>query len=271
MNKKFKVACVQLNTKQSITRNLNHLIKYINKAIAKNSKLIITPETSNIISLQKRDLKKVVRKEKDDSFLESIKKISKKKRVWILIGSLVILDRKNNIRNRSYLINDMGKVAAYYDKIHMFDIKISDKEWYKESNTFLAGNKTKVVDTPWGKIGMSICYDIRFPNLYRELSQAGSAFISIPSAFTKFTGLRHWETLLRARAIENGVYIFAPAQCGKNSTTRSTYGHSLIIDPMGKIIASAESKPGVIYANIIKNNSIHAKKMIPSWNIKKSY
>ena len=271
MSKKFKVACIQLNTKQSINRNLNHLKKYIDEAIANKSEFIITPETSNIMSLKKRDLLKVIKQEQDDIFLSAIKKISKKEKVWILIGSLVILDKNGNVRNRSYLINDDGKVISYYDKIHMFDVEISNKEKYKESEIFLAGNKIKVSNLPWGKIGLSICYDLRFPNLYRKLSQAGSVFISIPSAFTKFTGQKHWEILLRSRAIENGVYIFAPAQCGKNSPSRGTYGHSLIIDPMGKIIASANSKPGIIYANIHRNMSNEAKKLIPSWKIEQNY
>ena len=271
MSKKFKVACVQLNTKQSIDRNLRHLLFHIKHAIKNNSQLIVTPETSNIMSLKKRDLLNVIKNEEEDIFLNTLKKISKKEGVWILIGSLVILDNKKRIRNRSYLINSHGKIVMFYDKIHMFNVKLSSQETYHESKTFYAGKKIKIADCPWGKIGMSICYDLRFPNLFRKLSQAGSQFISIPSAFTKYTGKKHWEILLRSRAIENGVYIFAPAQCGQNSINRKTYGHSLIIDPMGKIIASAKSRPGVIYAKIDKNQSIQARKIIPSWNIEKRY
>ena len=271
MSKKFKVACIQLNTKQCLNRNLNHLINYIHKAIEKKTELIITPETSNIMSLKKRNLLEVIKPEEEDIFLKSIKKISKKNKIWILIGSLVILDKKNKIRNRSYLINKYGNVVSFYDKIHMFDVKISNQEFYNESEIFESGKEIKVANLPWGKIGMSICYDLRFPNLFRKLSQAGSKFISIPSAFTKYTGQRHWEILLRSRAIENGVYIFAPAQCGQNSINRSTYGHSLIIDPLGKIIASAKSKPGIIYARVDESLSTQAKKMIPSWNIDERY
>ena len=255
MSKKFKVACIQLNTKQCLNRNLNHLVNYIYKAIEKRAELIITPETSNIMSLKKRNLLDVIKPEEEDIFLKSIKKISK----------------KNKIRNRSYLINKYGNVVSFYDKIHMFDVKISNQEFYNESEIFESGKEIKVANLPWGKIGMSICYDLRFPNLFRKLSQAGSKFISIPSAFTKYTGQRHWEILLRSRAIENGVYIFAPAQCGQNSINRSTYGHSLIIDPMGKIIASAKSKPGIIYARVDVSLSTQAKKMIPSWNINERY
>ena len=271
MSKKFKVACIQLNTKQSINRNLKHLLFFIKKAVENKSQLIITPETSNIMSLRKKDILNVIKNEEEDIFLNTLIKIARKESVWILIGSLVILDEKGRVRNRSYLINNYGKVVMFYDKIHMFNIKISNQETYHESKSFYAGKKIKIADLPWGKIGMSICYDLRFPNLYRKLSQAGSQFISIPSAFTKYTGEKHWEVLLRSRAIENGVYIFAPAQCGQNSINRNTYGHSLIIDPMGKIIASTKSKPGIIYAKVDKNLSLKAKKMIPSWNIEERY
>ena len=271
MSKKFKVACIQLNTKQSIDRNLRHLLLFIKQAIKNKSQLIVTPETSNLMSLKKKELLNVIRTEEKDIFLHTLKEISKKERVWILIGSLIILDEKKRIRNRSYLINSYGKIVMFYDKIHMFNVKLSSQEMYRESKIFYAGKKIKIADCPWGKIGMSICYDLRFPNLYRKLSQAGSQFISIPSAFTKYTGQKHWEILLRSRAIENGVYIFAPAQCGQNSVNRKTYGHSLIINPMGEIIASAKFKPGVIYAKIDKNQSIQAKKMIPSWNIEERY
>ena len=272
MNKdSFKVACVQLNTKKSLKRNLKHAIEYIYQAIKNKAKIIITPETINFISLEKKDLKKIVNYEKDDVFLSAFKEIAKEESVWILIGSIVIKDRDEKIFNRSYLISDKGKIVSQYNKIHMFDVKISNSESYNESSIFSKGKKVSSYPLPWGRIGLTICYDLRFPGLYRKLAQKGSIFITVPSAFTRHTGKIHWNTLLRARAIENGVFIFAAAQCGINSKKRKTYGHSLIIDPSGKILADAKSKPGVIYSIIKPKESEKARKIIPSWKLNQNY
>ena len=185
----------------------------------------------------------------NDSYLLGIKKLAKKYKKWILIGSLIIKNKKK-LLNRSVLINDKGNIVTFYDKIHMYDAKLSKSEKYFESKTFKAGKNIKVVKLPWGKLGLSICYDLRFPNMYRKMSKKGAIFLSIPSAFTETTGKRHWHTLLKARAIENFSYVFAPGQAGKHCNGRKTYGHSMIVSPDGKILKELGKREGVITAAI---------------------
>ena len=199
-----------------------------------------------------------------DEYLRGIKRLAKKYKKWILIGSLVIKTGKKKLVNRSVLINPKGKIHSYYDKIHMYDVVLSKKESYFESRTFVPGKKYKISKLPWGKLGMSVCYDLRFPNLYRNLAKKGSLFLSIPSAFTKTTGKRHWHSLLKARAIENFCYIFAPAQSGTHYNGRKTFGHSLIISPDGKIIKELSRKEGVITASIDPKMAKKLRLIIPS-------
>ena len=199
-----------------------------------------------------------------DIYLNRIRKLAKKYKKWILIGSLIIKISKNKLVNRSVLIDKAGKVRTYYDKIHMYDVDLSKKEKYFESKTFTAGKKIKSFNLPWGKLGLSICYDLRFPNLYRKLSKAGSLFISIPSSFTETTGKRHWHSLLKARAIENFCYIFAPAQGGTHYNGRKTFGHSMIVSPDGKILKELKKSEGVITVPIDKKLPIKLRTIIPS-------
>ena len=262
---KLTVACVQLNSKQSVLDNLSDTIKYINKACDRGADFVLTPEISNIVSLNKHHLLKNTFLEKNDPFLKEIKLLAKKRSVWILLGSIIIKDKKNKLYNRSYLINCSGKVVCKYDKINMFDVNISKRESYKESKIFTKGKKIVTAKLPWGKIGMSICYDLRFPDLYRKLCLKGANMISIPAAFTRPTGKSHWRTLIRARAIENLSFIFAPAQCGINSSTRKTYGYSMIVSPWGKIIAEMKGNPGFIIAKIDISDVSNVRKMIPSY------
>ena len=264
MKNNLIAACLQLTSSSDIYKNLKETIDLSNKAIDKGAFLISTPEVTNIISLDRQKLKRSVFLEKDDPFLIEFTKIAKKKSVWILLGSIVIKDNKNKLYNRSYLINSKGNIQCKYDKIHMFDVKISKKESYKESKIFKPGKKVVVTNTPWGKIGLSICYDLRFPNLYRKLSKSGSLFISIPSAFTETTGKKHWHTLVKARAIENFCYILAPAQGGTHYNGRKTYGHSLIISPDGEILKELKKSEGVITASIDPKLSKNLRLRIPS-------
>ena len=201
---------------------------------------------------------------RDDIYLRGIKKIAKKYKKWILIGSVIIKISKNKLANRSVLIDKNGKIKTYYDKIHMYDVKLSKKEKYFESKIFKAGNKKKLFKLPWGKLGLTICYDLRFPNLYRKLSKAGCLFIAVPSAFTDTTGKKHWHTLLKARAIENFCYIFAPAQGGTHYNGRKTFGHSMIISPDGKILKELSKSQGVITSVIEPNFSKKLRSIIPS-------
>ena len=196
----MKVACIQLSSGEDYNKNLKDIVKYINQAIKNKSDLIITPETSSLMSSNREILFKYSFEMNKDPILKKVREISKKYKKWILIGSLCI-KVKNKLRNRSVLIGPNGKIIKYYDKINMFDVKIPNKEQHKESKTFKAGNKLVTANLPWGKIGFTICYDLRFPELYRNLSKKNLNFIAVPSAFTKFTGQKHWLTLLKARAV----------------------------------------------------------------------
>ncbi len=259
----FKVSCIQMCSTDCIKNNLEKSEKLIKKAVSQKANLIITPEVSSKFSLNKKRLLEVATNMKNDSYLLGIKKLAKKYKKWILIGSLVIKDKKK-LFNRSVLINSKGKIKAYYDKIHMYDAKLSNSEKYYESKTFKSGKKIKVVSLPWGKIGLSICYDLRFPGMYRQMSKKGAIFLSIPSAFTETTGKRHWHTLLKARAIENYSYVFAPGQAGRHCNGRKTYGHTLIVSPDGKILKELGKKEGVITVNINPKLPIKLRKIIPS-------
>ena len=261
-----KISCIQLNSSNNLKKNLEKTSKLIKKAVDVKSDFILTPEASSIMSLNKNELKKGFNNGKRFLLFRS-QKLAKKYKKWILIGSAIVKNKKNQIVNRSILINSKGVIKGHYDKIHMFDVKLNNKEKYLESKTFKPGNKIKTFTLPWGKLGFSICFDLRFPNMYRAMSQKGCIFLSVPSAFTKTTGKKHWHTLLKARAIENFCYIFAPAQGGKHSNGRETFGHSLIISPDGKIIKGLNNnKEGIITATIDPTLPKKLRNIIPSLN-----
>ena len=259
----MKVACIQLSSGENYFRNFKDIVKYINQAIKNNADLIITPETSSLMTIDKKNLLNYSFEMKKDPIIKKVKDIAKIKKKWILIGSMCIKEN-NKLRNRSILIGPNGKINTYYDKINMFDVKVSNKEQHKESKTFKAGKKLVSANLPWGKLGLSICYDLRFPELYRNLSKRNLSFIAVPSAFTKTTGQRHWLALLKARAIENFCYIFAPNQTGKNNIKRETFGHTVIISPDGRILALKKSGKGIIYSKINPKLSMDLRKVIPS-------
>ena len=260
----MKVACIQSSAGENYNKNFNQIVKLINQSIKNKADLIITPETTSLITSDKKILYKNTFKMSADPLIKKVKEIAKQNKKWILIGSLVIKTGKKKLVNRSVLINPKGKIHSYYDKIHMYDVVLSKKESYFESRTFVPGKKYKISKLPWGKLGMSVCYDLRFPNLYRNLAKKGSLFLSVPSAFTETTGKRHWHSLLKARAIENFCYIFAPAQGGKHHNGRKTFGHSLIISPDGKIIKELGKKEGVITASIDPKIAKKLRLTIPS-------
>ena len=261
----MKVACIQLSSGENYNKNFKQVIFYINQAIKKKADLIITPETTSIITSDKKILYKNSYSMNKDPLVKEIKKISKKNKKWILIGSIAIKD-KNKFRNRSIMIGPKGNIVTYYDKIKMFDVKLPNKEQHKESKTYKPGKKLVTVNLPWGRLGLTICFDLRFPEIYRNLSKKKLHFISVPSAFTKITGQKHWIELLKARAIENFCYIFAPNQTGKNTKKRETFGHSAIISPDGKILKLKKSGIGIVYADIKPNLSMQLRKIIPSLN-----
>ena len=262
----FRVSCLQLRSDNDIINNLKKTEKLIKKAVRQKTDFILTPEVSSLFSLNKKSLLKTSKNMNKDLYLKGVKKLAKKYSKWILVGSLIIKISKNKLVNRSVLIDKNGLIKTYYDKIHMYDVKLSKKETYFESKTFKAGNKIKSFELPWGRLGLSICYDLRFPNLFRKLSKSGSLFLSIPSAFTETTGKKHWHTLLRARAIENFCYIFAPAQGGVHYNGRKTYGHTMIISPDGKILKQLKKSEGVITTKVYPEEAKRLRKIIPSLN-----
>ncbi len=260
----FRVSCIQLKSNNNILSNLKKTERLISKAVKQKSDFILTPEISSLFSLEKKKLLKICNSMEEDSYLGGIQKLAKKYKKWILIGSLIIKVSKNKLVNRSVLLDKTGKIRTFYDKIHMYDVVLSKKEKYFESKTFSAGKKIKSFNLPWGKLGLSICYDLRFPNMFRQLSKTGCDYISIPSAFTETTGKRHWHALLKARAIENFCYIFAPAQGGKHYNGRKTFGHSMIVSPDGKILKELKKSEGVITVAIDPTLPKKLRSIIPS-------
>ena len=259
----MRVACIQLKTGEDYNHNVSKLISFIHIAIRKKSDLILTPEASSLLSAYKKNISLYSYSMKDDPLVKEVKKICKIYKKWVLIGSL-FKKVKKKIKNRSIMINPCGKIEGYYDKINMFDVKLSKKEIHNESSFFSAGKKLKFIDLPWGRLGLTICYDLRFPELYRKLSKKKLNFISVPAAFTKITGKKHWIALLRARAIENFCYIFAPAQTGRNNPKRETFGHSAIISPDGEILNMKKKYEGIIYSDIDPQLSMKLRKRIPT-------
>ena len=259
----MKVACIQSSAGENYNKNFKQIVKLINQSIKNKADLIITPETTSLITSDKNILYKNTFKMSSDPLIKKVKEIAKQNKKWILLGSLPIKD-KTKYRNRSIMINPNGKIVAYYDKIKMFDVKLPNREQHNESKTFKPGNKLVSVKLPWGRLGLTICFDLRFPEIYRNLSKKNLNFITVPSAFTKITGEKHWLALLKARAIENFCYIFAPNQVGRNTKKRETFGHSAIISPDGKILKLKKKGIGIIYSNIDPSLSLKLRQTIPS-------
>lgn len=260
----FTAAMVQMRTAMLPETSLAEGIKLIREAKDRGADYVQTPEVSNIIQVNRKGLFEVLAGQEDDRSLKAYRDLARELQIYLHIGSLALRATPERAVNRSFLIAPTGDILASYDKIHMFDIELDGGESYRESANYQPGETAVISDLPWGRLGLTICYDVRFPALYRALAEAGAAFISVPSAFTVRTGQAHWHTLLRARAIENGCFVFAAAQAGKHESGRDTYGHSLIIDPWGEILAEAGTEPGVILAKIDPNKVTSVRKTIPS-------
>ena len=263
---KLKVSLLQIESKGLPKDNLIIIKKYLNKTKKFKPDLICLPECVNILTNDRSYLFDNVTSQNKCPILKECLYFAKTNKVFINIGSLLLKDDKSNkLYNRSIFINSSGKIVDYYDKIHLFDVNLTKKDSYKESKSFNKGNKLVSVNTHWGKIGLSICYDLRFPNLYKDLVKKGVKIILVPAAFTTKTGKDHWEVLLRARAIENSVYIIASAQCGTHHFKRKTFGHSMIIDPWGKIIKKTQSKPTILNSYIDLSLVKKIRKKIPAY------
>ena len=239
-------------------------------ASKKGAKLVLLPENCFLMTKNKKQVQEFSYLETQHPGINEMKRIAKNLGIWIVIGSVNIRDKKK-IFNRSLLIDNQGRIKGRYNKIHLFSAKLPNKESYDETRYFTSGKKFCLLNLPWGKIGLTICYDLRFPNLYRKLARKGADFITVPSAFTKFTGGMHWHTLLKARAIETGCFIFAPAQFGNHPGKKQTYGHTLIIDPWGKIINECNKKKSVIISEINTKKVPMMRTSIPSLKLEKKF
>ena len=267
MSNAFKAACIQVNASTDLEENIAQASRLIVDAAGAGAKLILTPENTTMIVRGREATLVKAHPEASHPAIPAFSALAAKLGVWLSIGSLTIRLSEEAAANRSYLFAPDGSLAARYDKIHMFDVNVPDGQVYRESSTFQRGEDAPIVPLPWGKLGLTICYDLRFPQLYRALAQAGADFLTVPSAFTRVTGRAHWHTLLRARAVETGCYVFAAAQCGDHDGGRETYGHSLIIGPWGEVLAEADEAPGIILADIEPARVAEARAMVPAWQL----
>ena len=263
MTQKLVAACLQITSGPEIAVNLERIEPMIRAARGQGAELIALPENADFKVIDRARLFERARTESDHPALPFFARMAQENGVWILVGSLSIRTEGERLANRSYLFTPQGQIAARYDKIHMFDADVGETR-YRESNNFQAGNRAVMASTPWGGVGLTICYDVRFAYLYRALAQAGAAILTVPAAFTVPTGRLHWHTLLRARAIETGCFILAPGQCGTHDGNRETYGHSLIIAPDGTILAEAGEEPMILRAELDLAKVTEARHMVPS-------
>jgi predicted amidohydrolase len=272
----MKVAALQLCASDDPVANLAHTLSMVQQASEAGAQFIATPEVTNCVSSSRRRQNKVLALQENDQTLAAMCTAAARFGVWISVGSLALkLPDDDRFTNRSFMIDPSGQIVAQYDKIHMFDVTLSETEQYRESDGYRAGDHAVIADTAFGRIGMTICYDIRFPHLYRGLAKSGASILLIPAAFAQPTGRAHWEVLLRARAIETGCYVIAAAQTGEHQTSqrrpRKTYGHSMIVSPWGEIMADAGEDQGIIYADLDLSLVESTRARVPSILSKQSF
>lgn len=266
----MKIALLQLSVSDDPAENLPHTRAMLEKAAGAGAGFVLTPEVTNCLSSDRAHQRAVLRHEEEDQTLAALREDAARLKLWLLIGSLALktADEDGRFANRSFLIGPDGMVRARYDKINMFDVDVSETEKYRESAGYRPGTRAVIAPTPFGMLGLSICYDVRFPQLYRRLSQAGAQILTVPAAFNDTTGKAHWQSLLRARAIENGAYVLAPAQTGTHAAhegrPRRTWGHSMVVAPWGEVVADGGTEPGVTYAEIDLAAVERARRRIPS-------
>jgi deaminated glutathione amidase len=261
---KFRAACLQLNAGNDLEANLSTLRVMLRQAAQQGAHFVLTPEYALMLDGSGRVMRERALDADGGAPLRELKTLARELGIWLLIGSLTVRSDQNRMANRSILLSSEGLAVATYDKIHMFDATLPDGKTIRESSAYLPGEHAVTADTPWGKIGLTVCYDLRFPGLFRSLAQAGASFISVPSSFQRQTGRDHWHALIRARAIENGCFILAPAMCGDHPGNRQTYGHSMIVDPWGTVIAEAGEEEGIVYADIDTDRVAAVRSMLPS-------
>lgn len=263
MSEKFAAGLIQMRSGRTPEANIAVAESLIREAAAGGASYILTPEMTNILDRNTQATMAAAQIEPEDPALARFRDIAEELRIWLHIGSLAIRG-DHGVVDRGYLIGSNGEIAARYDKIHMFDVDLPGGESWRESHLYHPGEAAVVADLPWARLGLSICYDLRFPQLYRALAHAGSTVIAVPAAFTRQTGQAHWHVLLRARAIETGSFVLAAAQGGRHEDGRETFGHSLAVDPWGRIIAEAGEDPGVLLVEIDPAASLAVRTQIPA-------
>ena len=259
----LRVACIQNTATRDIRANVDCVCTAIDEAVAGGAQFVTLPETVGLIEPVNERIPAATYGESDDIGLAAFRERARQHGVDILVGSQLIREQ-DRVFNRCFLLNRDGQIRARYDKLHMFDIELQNGEAYRESDAIAPGDRAVIVETGFGRLGLSICYDLRFGALYRALAQAGAEMITIPAAFTQTTGEAHWHTLVRARAIETGAFVIAPNQCGHHCDKRYSYGHSLIVDPWGEILADGGAEPGIVYADIDTEKVAKVRGRIPS-------
>ena len=261
----FRAALIQMCSGRDVSKNLAETARLVREAAGRGAQYVQTPEITTLMELDRKRLFGAIGVEEGNPAVSFFSDLAKEFGIWLHVGSMAVLLNNEKIANRSFLFGPGGDVCARFDKIHMFDVELPGGETYRESRNYEAGNAALLAPLPWGTLGLTICYDLRFPHLYRALAKGGGDFIAIPSAFTRKTGEAHWHVLLRARAIENGCFVLAAAQAGKHESGRETYGHSLIVSPWGDILAEGDgTQPGVVIADIDPSAVTEARQRIPS-------
>jgi predicted amidohydrolase len=260
----FKAAMIQMRSGLKPDANIDAAVRYIGDAKSAGAEYVLTPEMTNILATNREQLFAIAVEEEADASLATLREVARKLGIYVHIGSLAIRILPDRAANRSFLIDPKGDILARYDKIHMFDVDLAGGESYRESRNYRPGELAALADLPWGRLGLTVCYDLRFPALYRALAEGGATLLAIPSAFTKQTGEALWHVLIRSRAIDNGCFVFAAAQGGRHENGRDTFGHSLIVDPWGRILAEGDTEPGVIVAEINPVEVANARARIPS-------
>src|ERR1043166_4325567 len=264
MTSTFRVGLIQMRSAREPAVNADAAATLIGQAKSGGADYVQTPEMTNIMELSREKLFATIVPEESDASLATFRELARALGIYAHVGSLPVKVSPDKAANRSFLIDRRGEIVARYDKIHMFDVDLANGERYRESRSYRAGELAVTADLPWGRLGLTICYDLRFPALYRALAEAGSTFLAIPSAFTEQTGAAHWHVLMRARAIENGCFVLAAAQGGRHENGRDTFGHSLVVDPWGRIVAEGGIEPGVVMAQIGPAEVLSARTRIPS-------
>lgn len=264
MTETVRIACLQTNSGSDYAANLATVEAMMREAVAGGAQFVFSPEYVLMMDGSGRVMRERALDPDGEPALSALTALSRGLGVWHLVGSLTLKSDDGRLLNRSVLVSATGEIVAAYDKIHMFDATLPSGTVIRESSAYRPGERAVVAETPWGKLGMTVCYDLRFPHLYRALAQRGAGMLAVPSSFQRETGKAHWHTLLRARAIENASFVIAAALCGDHPGKRMTYGHSLVVDPWGEVLADGGESPGVVFADLDLAKVRTVRSMLPS-------